>query len=130
MGLASKILITLIVIDVMLVIGNIQTPEALTLAGSFITFNQTQNIVGLNSTFQNNSAPPSSGNVISQVANVLVVPIFFILNFLNLIFGILLAPVSLLTVIGAPFEIKVLIGGTLTVLYVIGIAGILSGRDI
>ena len=136
MGLTGKLLITLLAIDIMLFIGGANTGNDLLIFGEFFDINATRQangtITDLNFTagnFTDNILPSSTG-VLNQLFQTFIIPIFLIINFLNVVFSFLFAPITFLTLIGAPVEINLLVGGTIIILFIIGLINIIRGGDL
>lgn len=138
MGIVGKMLMVMVAIDVMLFIGGVNGGTDLLVFGDFLDVNLTTNattnvtsgFVNVTGNLTTDLTPSPSSNLITQLADTFILPLFLVLNFLNLVVSVLFAPVTFLTAIGAPAQITILVGGTLMILYITGIISIIRGGDI
>lgn len=132
MAIAGKILLVMLSIDIMLFLGGVQAQENM-IFGSFLTINASANYT--NGTIEpttnlTGSLNITSPDIISSLYSAFVLPIFLVIDLIRLVFSVLLAPITVLNLLAVPFPIKLLVGGTVVVLYIIAIGGAIIGRDI
>lgn len=140
MAIYAKILMTMLVIDMVLLIGNVNTGNNLLIFGDWLsvnivkspngTINQSASNFTVNGTLLiavDNST--TSGGITSTLSNIFLLPIYLVADLTQLIIGVFFAPVVVLSQTSLPIEIKLLTAGSIMVLYAIGIVGLIRGGD-
>jgi hypothetical protein len=132
MAIAGKILIVMLSIDIMLFVGGVQAQENM-IFGSFLAINASSDLTNGTidpTTNLTGSLNITSPDIISSLYSAFVLPIFLIIDLIRLVFSVLVAPITVMNLLAIPFAVKLLVGGTMVVLYVIAIGSAILGRDI
>lgn len=139
MAIVGKLLLLMLTIDIMLFIGGVNAGNDLLVFGDFLYINATRDVNGtlsntssynISNTNLTGGIIPNQPGVTSSITDIFIIPILLAIDALNLIFSVLFAPSVFLAAIGAPFEISLLIGGTVMILYIIGFISIIRGYDL